>query len=330
MKAVLVAVLLFASALALSEVQYQDAFVAWMNKHHRSYSHEDFFYRYRVFKKNLDFVNAHNAAEKGYTVAMNRFADMTNQEFSKLYLGTLGSLATVNAPISAHDELHLSKLNVNAPANFDWRTEGAVTPVKNQGQCGSCWTFSTTGSTEGCHFLKTKKLVGLSEQNLVDCVTADQGCNGGLMTDAMTYIIKQGGIDTEASYPYTAEDGTCQWTAKNVGATLASFTNVQTGSESDLLAKATLGPVSVAIDASQDSFQLYESGVYNEPLCENTSQSLDHGVLVVGWGVTSNGTDYWIVKNSWGTDWGLEGYIWMSRNLKNQCGIATMATLPSC
>jgi len=164
----------------------------------------------------------------------------------------------------------------------------------------------------------------------MDCSTAqgNQGCDGGLMTAAMQYIISNNGIDTEASYPYTAEDGTsCQYTTANKGATLTGFTNVQTGSESDLQAKTYLGPVSVAIDASQNSFQFYSSGVYYEPACSSTA--LDHGVLSAGWGV-SGSTPYWLVKNSWGTDWGLDGFIWMSRNKNNNCGIATMATLPQC
>jgi len=206
--------------------------------------------------------------------------------------------------------------------------KGAVTPIKNQEQCGSCWSFSTTGSVEGCNFLATGKLVSLSEQNLMDCSTAqgNQGCDGGLMTQAMDYIISNGGIDTESSYPYTAEDGTCNYNKANSGGDLKKYVNVNAGDEKDLQAKVALGPTSVAIDASQSSFQFYSTGVYNEPAC-STSQ-LDHGVLAVGWGVDS-GTDYWIVKNSWGTDWGQNGYIWMSRNLNNQCGIATMATLPN-
>jgi len=218
------------------------------------------------------------------------------------------------------------------PTSYDWVTMGAVTPIKNQGDCGSCWSFSTTGSVEGCHFINTHKLVALSEQNLMDCSTAqgNEGCDGGLMTDAMNYIISNGGIDTEASYPYTAEDGTsCNYNSANSGSTLASYVNVAQGSETDLLAKAAMGPTSVAIDASQDTFQFYSSGVYYSTTCSSTN--LDHGVLVVGWGVELNNTatpDYWLVKNSWGTDWGMNGFIWMARNMNNNCGIATMATLP--
>jgi len=177
--------------------------------------------------------------------------------------------------------------------------------------------------------LPPKKLVSLSEQNLMDCSTAqgNQGCNGGLMTQAMQYIISNKGIDTESSYPYTAEDGTCSFNAANVGATLSSFTNVNSGDEGDLQAKVYQGPTSVAIDASQSSFQFYSSGVYSDPSCSSTA--LDHGVLAYGWG-TSGSTAYWAVKNSWGTDWGQAGFIWMARNDNNMCGIATMATLPSC
>jgi len=325
---ILVSALLLCSVLALTETQYQDAFVAWTNKYSRSYCNEEFFHRYSIFKKNLDLVIANNAANTGFKMETNKFADLSKEEFAKLYLGT--RVKKTSSPCDAHTERQLKTLAAAAPTSFDWRTKGAVTPVKNQGQCGSCWTFSTTGSTEACHFLTTGKLVGLSEQNLVDCVSADQGCNGGLMTDAFTYIISNGGIDTEASYPYTAEDGTCSYNAANRGATLKSYTTVISGSESDLLLKAVTGPTSVAIDAGVESFQLYSSGIYNEPQCSNTINSLDHGVLVVGWGVSSNGTDFWLVKNSWGTDWGMSGYIEMSRNLNNQCGIATAASIPSC
>merc|ERR1719362_2512481 len=192
--------------------------------------------------------------------------------------------------------------------SVDWVKEGYVTGVKNQAQCGSCWAFSATGSLEGQHFKKTGKLVSLSEQNLVDCEKQDFGCMGGLMAHAFAYIEKNNGIDTESSYPYTAKTGKkCLFKPKDVGATLQSYKTIPTGKEDELQkAVASVGPVSVAIDASQRSFHFYKKGVYYEPDC--SSIRLDHGVLAVGYG-TDTGKDYWMVKNSWGTTWGMEGYI---------------------
>jgi len=306
----------------LSQKEYELQFLRFMHAHGKSYDAEEFPHRFASFKSNLNFIAKHNADKtQTFKVAMNKFGDLTNAEFARLYLGVRMNTTTLEAfkTKSHHGKPH----KVNAPASFDWRDKGAVTGVKNQGQCGSCWSFSTTGSVEGCHYLATNKLVSLSEQNLVDCSGSqgDQGCNGGLMTDAMDYIISNGGIDTEASYPYTAQDGTCVYDASNSGSTLKTYTNVNSGDETDLLAKVTLGPTSIAIDASQSSFQFYSSGIYSDPNCSTTA--LDHGVLAVGWG---NG--YWIVKNSWGADWGNAGYIWMQRGV-NMCGVATMATLPS-
>jgi cathepsin L len=323
MKAILLLVF-FTCAFALrTESEYQNLFVQWMQTHGKSYNHEEFQQRYAIFKSNQKYIDEYNAQKNGVTLAMNFMGDLTNAEYQKLYLGLKGQNKEEGITLPSDN-------SAPPPASWDWNAKGAVTPIKNQGQCGSCWSFSTTGSTEGCHFIKKKNLVSLSEQNLVDCSGSygNEGCNGGLMTQAMTYIINNGGIDTESSYPYTAEDGTCQYNVANSGATLASFVNVQTGSESDLQAKVYLGPTSVAIDASQSSFQFYSSGVYSDPACSSTQ--LDHGVLATGWGTDPTGGAYWIVKNSWGTTWGQQGWIWMARNDNNMCGIATMATLPQC
>jgi cathepsin L len=320
---VVVALLAFvAFAVALREKDYQNAFTQWMHSQSKSYAHDEFQYRYQTFKSNLDYIVSYNAKNNGVRLAMNAFGDLTNEEYRRIYLG-------LKVPAGYKHIASGVKSNVSLPDSYDWRTKDAVTNIKNQEQCGSCWAFSTTGSTEGCHSISSGSLVSLSEQNLVDCSTAEgnQGCDGGLMTQAMDYIISNHGIDTEGSYPYTAEDGTCSYNSKNSGATLKSYVNVNPGDENDLETKVYSGPTSVAIDASQSSFQFYSGGVYYEPSC--SSQQLDHGVLAVGWG-SQSGTDYWIVKNSWGTSWGQDGYILMSRNKNNNCGIATMATLPQC
>lgn len=245
----------------------------------------------------------------------------------------------------------IAPANAEIAKSVDWREQGAVTPVKDQGHCGSCWSFSATGALEGQHFRKTGKLVSLSEQNLVDCSGSygNNGCNGGLMDNAFQYIKDNGGIDTESAYPYEAIDDTCHFNKKSIGATDKGFVDIPSGDEEAMKkAVSTIGPVSVAIDASHESFQFYSEGVYVEPQCD--SQQLDHGVLVgefkdkdfnlnpslnicfhllVGYGTDEETQqDYWIVKNSWGTSWGDKGFIKMLRNKNNACGIATQSSYP--
>jgi C1A family cysteine protease len=199
-----------------------------MKTYEKSYGHDEFYYRYRIFKNNMDQIEEINNKQSEYTAAINKFADLTAEEFAGLYGGVKPKTVSGTAVASSGSAV---------PTAWDWRVKGAVTPIKNQEQCGSCWAFSTTGSTEGCHQISTGNLVSLSEQNLMDCSYAegDEGCGGGLMTNAMNYIISNGGIDTEASYPYTASNGaSCLYTAANSGATLKSYVNVVSGSESDL------------------------------------------------------------------------------------------------
>lgn len=281
--------------------------------------------RFAIWADNMQKILKHNSGSHKHTLAMNHFGDLTFDEYRYQYLGVKSHYSNYTKRTGS---TFLPPCNVRLPEQVDWRTEGYVTPVKNQGQCGSCWAFSTTGSLEGQHFRKTGQLVSLSEQNLVDCSTSygNHGCQGGLMDNAFKYIENNGGIDTEASYPYQGANEYCRYRASSVGATCTGYTDIQQGSESDLqAASATVGPISVAIDAGHTSFQFYSSGVYDEPSCSSTQ--LDHGVLVVGYG-TYAGQDYWLVKNSWGTRWGLEGYIMMSRNKNNQCGVATVASYP--
>ena len=280
--------------------------------------------RHAIWQMNKKYVDEHNAnlADRlGFTLGMNEYADMDGAEFSKIFNGYISGRRsnTTKMFVAAGKAL---------PSSVDWRTKGIVTGIKNQGQCGSCWSFSATGSLEGQHALSTGNLVSLSEQNLVDCSgpEGNDGCNGGLMDDAFEYVIKNNGIDTEASYPYVARDETCRFNAANIGATEKSYRDVAHEDEEALTeAIATVGPISVAIDASHQSFQMYSSGVYYEQECSETA--LDHGVLAVGYG-TVGGSDMYIVKNSWGTSWGMRGYIYMSRNRNNNCGIATEASYP--
>lgn len=309
-----------------TEEEYESIFEKWVLQHRKIYDEHEALYRFRVFKKNLDFIEEFNAEGelKGFHVGLNKFADLTTSEFRERYGGLNRPLIKFSHPEHQFNYQETSTL----PSFVDWREKGAVTPVKDQGQCGSCWSFSTTGAVEGAWALNNS-LLSLSEQNLLDCSRGygNMGCHGGLMDNAFKYIIDNKGIDTEASYPYEETSSfRCKYKTSNIGAKITDYKDVTSGSESALQnAVAFHGPVSVAIDASQTSFQLYKGGVYYEPNC--SSKTLDHGVLVVGYGTGSQG-DYWIVKNSWGESWGDQGYIYMARNKDNNCGIATQASFP--
>jgi len=302
-------------------------FTSWVQTHQKSYSNEEFLYRWNVWRENHLYILKHNSENHTFALSMNHFGDLTTEEFNRLYNGVTFDFSShiLNAQSSSNVLDEEEKFNVSAV--FDWRQKGAVTQVKNQGQCGSCWAFSATGATEGANFLKTGKLVSLSEQNLMDCSSSygNHGCNGGIMNSAFKYIIANKGIDTESSYPYKAVQGPCRYNAANSGGSLVGFKDVTSGNEDALMKAASTEPVAVAIDASKSSFQFYKSGVYYDASCSSTK--LNHGVLVAGWG-SEGGQDYWLVKNSWGPSWGLQGYIKMARNKRNNCGIATGASFP--
>jgi len=283
--------------------------------------------RRATWEKHRAYIAEHNDAySKGiysFWLGPNEYMDVENEDFVRMMNGY-----TPRADHGSHLVYTANKPVSDLPASVDWRTKGYVTPVKNQGQCGSCWAFSTTGSLEGQHFKATGKLVSLSEQNLVDCSRkqGNQGCQGGLMDNAFKYIKENNGIDTEDSYPYKGTNGQCEFKASNVGANLTSWTDVKHKDEVALQqAVADNGPVSVAIDANHMTFQLYSGGVYHNWFC--SENALDHGVLAVGYG-TDNGKDYWLVKNSWGPSWGDKGYIMMSRGRHNNCGVASQASFP--
>uniref|UniRef100_A0A646QFB6 CathepsinL n=1 Tax=Hemiscolopendra marginata TaxID=943146 RepID=A0A646QFB6_9MYRI len=305
-----------------------DTFKVFHGKNYSNSLEEKF--RMKIYMENKNYIAQHNKMYKQgihtYQLAMNRFGDLLSHEFTALMNGFHPKYYNGTKPKGS---AYLSPANVKLPTAVDWRKQGLVTPVKNQGQCGSCWSFSATGSLEGQNAKKTGKLVSLSEQNLVDCSKkfGNHGCEGGLMDYAFTYIKQNHGIDTEESYPYEARDGKCRFKRPNVGASDTGYVDVPEGDEEKLQeAAATIGPISVAIDASHPSFQFYSTGVYYEKKC--STEELDHGVLVVGYGTDETGGDYWLVKNSWGEEWGEEGYIMMARNRDNNCGIASSASYP--
>uniref|UniRef100_A0A1L8DPC9 cathepsin L n=1 Tax=Nyssomyia neivai TaxID=330878 RepID=A0A1L8DPC9_9DIPT len=332
---VLLAVIATTQAVSFFDLALEEwkAFKAEHSKAYRD-AHEDKM-RFEIFKDNKHKIARHNQRyEDGkvtYKLGLNKYADLLHHEFVAKLNG-FNKTAFNNHIAEYPTELgvtYIEPANVDVPETIDWRKKGAVTGVKDQGHCGSCWSFSATGALEGQHFRKTGVLVSLSEQNLVDCSGkyGNNGCNGGLMDNAFRYIKDNGGIDTEKTYPYEGIDDTCKYNPKNSGATDKGFVDIPTGNEQKMLkAVATMGPVSVAIDASHESFQLYSSGVYFEPEC--SAEELDHGVLVVGYGTDETGEDYWLVKNSWGTSWGDKGYVKMARNKENHCGIATASSYP--
>jgi len=310
---------------AIPETTYQEFFTNFVAQHQKSYSIEDFFHRYNIFKQNFERIQTHNLENHSYKMGVNRFSDLTPLEFKAIYATGYkhreqAYRRSLNEEISTQEEISAASETLNV----DWRQKGAVTPVKDQGQCGSCWSFSATGAVEGSWKISTGTLISLSEQELVDCSSSygNQGCNGGLMDDAFEYIMAKG-ISSEQDYPYTAQDGACNSKVAK-SAKIKSFLDTKPLDENSLLVFASKGPVSVAIEADQYAFQSYTSGV----LTQGCGVNLDHGVLLVGYGTdNSTSTNYWIVKNSWGPQWGEQGYIRIARG-SNLCGIASAASQP--
>ncbi|KAJ8498106.1 hypothetical protein OPV22_008658 [Ensete ventricosum] len=314
-----------------SEEEMRRMYDGWLAKHGRAYNalgENDM--RFDVFKDNLRFIDAHNAAADAgrhrFRLGLNRFADLTNEEYRAAYLGTRARGVPRRSRVPG--DRYRYEDGEELPESVDWRAKGAVAAIKDQGSCGSCWAFSAIGAVEGINQIVTGELITLSEQELVDCDTAyNQGCNGGLMDYAFEFIINNKGIDTEDDYPYRARDGMCDQDRKNAKVvSIDGYENIPQNDEKALQKAVANQPVSVAIEAGGREFQLYQSGIFTG----RCRTELDHGVVAVGYG-TENGEDYWIVRNSWGADWGEAGYIRMERNLNTstgKCGIAMEASYP--
>ncbi|KAF9590291.1 hypothetical protein IFM89_032299 [Coptis chinensis] len=318
-----------AASRTLNEASMLERYEHWMVQYGRVYNdatEKD--RRFEIFKENVERIESLNrAGNRTYILSVNGFADQTNEEFQAARNGFRG----LCSPAKPFQATPFRYENVTAvPSSMDWRKKGAVTPVKDQGQCGSCWAFSAVAAMEGATQLKTGKLISLSEQELVDCDTkgVDQGCEGGEMDDAFLFVQRNKGIASETTYPYTAADNTCNTKEEaSHAAEISGHEDVPRNSEVALLKAVANQPIAVAIDAGGPDFQFYSSGVFTG----QCGTDLDHGVTAVGYDVSDDGTKYWLVKNSWGSAWGENGYIRMQRDVSAKgglCGIAMDASYP--
>ncbi|OMO92541.1 hypothetical protein COLO4_17498 [Corchorus olitorius] len=298
-------------------------FEAWMSKYGRTYANKaEKNKRFKIFKENFEYIhNFNNERNKTYKLSINKYSDLTHDEF---VAARTGDKNPGKAPTSSPFTYAGFK---DVPTSLDWRKKGAVTPIKNQGNCQSCWAFAAVAATEGITQIKTGNLISLSEQQLVDCSrSGNNGCSPGSKTDAFKYIIGNNGLTTEDNYPYTGIQGTCDHEKQeSVVANISDYGSVPANKEKELLKAVSNQPVTVSIEASGVDFRHYQSGLFNGYCGTNH----DHAVTVVGFGTSEEyGIDYWLVKNSWGLDWGENGYIRMQRNVDAEEGLCGIAMLP--
>lgn len=296
-------------------------FNQWRNHHKKAYATpQERVFRLGIFHKAVLEIKEINASQSSFTAGLNKFADLTKEEFKSKYLGLLP-----NAQNNLRNEVDLPTPVGGNPLEVDWREKGAVNAVKDQKNCGSCWAFSTVAAIEGRYQIAKGELLSLSEQELVDCSRSygNHGCNGGLMDYGFKYVIDHK-LEREGDYAYTARQGTCHSQASLAVASITGFRDVRRNNCAALETAAAAGPVSVAIDANDIMY--YKHGVFTS----RCGTSLDHGVTLVGYG-TDAGQDYWLVRNSWGAAWGEQGYIRMGKSTGSgagTCGICMMASYP--
>lgn len=312
---------IFALPSLLVHPHEERAFVTFMRNNNLLYTGSEYSFRLGVFLSNLHFIESFNP-KSTFKVGLNSLACLTPAEYRALQ-------SVTPAPVTVKP----SDPEPETPNPFescDWRDKGVVSPPVDQGSCGAGWAIAAAQAVESAWAVNTGTLVELSYQNLLDCVTRCRGCEMGFPATAYEYVMDyQDGLFVSASdYPYEGAKGTCRFDKAKGIVTMTMYTLVGAGKEEDMKRKITLrGPASSCIDATKASFQLYVSGVYDEPSCSEIIQT--HAVLCVGFGTTDDGVDYWIMKNSWGLGWGEQGYIRMSRNKQNQCGVATNTLLPT-
>jgi cathepsin L len=298
--------------------ELHQSFIQHISEYGLSYgTKEEYNFRLSLFAQKDAEINEINASQDSFTVGHNMFSTWTQAEYKRL----LGFKMPKNAELPEPTILDESNLQ----DAIDWRSKGAVNAVKNQGQCGSCWAFSATSAVESHHFIQTGQLLNLSEQQVVDCDKSSYGCRGGWQSNAMTYL-KTHGQELTSDYPYTARDGTCQFTAAKGKVDVKSIASVTPKSVAQLKAAIAKGPVSVTVEADRTVFQSYRSGILNSTAC---GTSLDHAITAVGYG-TENGVDYYIVRNSWGAGWGDQGYIKIAAvEGVGICGIQQVSVWPT-
>ncbi|KAI4296899.1 hypothetical protein L6164_036819 [Bauhinia variegata] len=311
----------------LNEASVATTYEEWMAKHGRTYANNaEKGKRFKIFIENLKFIeNFNNAGNNSYKMGLNMYSDLTPEEFIASHTGLRVPSLPKSSKVATLRPLNLD----DVPASMDWRKKGAVTPIKNQGQCGSCWAFSAAAAVEGITRIKTGKLIPLSEQQLLDCSTnwGNHGCQGGWPDNAFEYIIDNHGLASETSYPYQGTVGTCRGSVVSAAARISGYQRVPANNEGQLLQAVAMQPVSVVIAINND-FQNYARGIFTG----QCGTQLNHAVTLVGYGTGDDGTKYWLIKNSWGQSWGEGGYMRMLRDSGSPgglCGIAKAASYPT-